>query len=272
MQASYKISKLFLSILTCAFFVITVTAQDTLINSAVQKKTNSIGLKYDIIVFEKAVNKPWQLLSLEYTQQVNKIPFIARLNYANRFSKSGLQLEAEAYPAISKKLYAYIIAGYSKDILLFPKYRAGFSLYASLPAAFEAEGGFRLLYFNSAIWIYTASIGKYYKNYWFNLGTFLTPDSNSVIQSYFLKTRYYLNDVDYIMLTLGTGISPDDKRNNIQLNANARLSTKKAEVTFRNTIKKKNVILLNAGWMSQEYEQKRYINQYNFGIGFQRYL
>jgi hypothetical protein len=74
------------------------------------------------------------------------------------------------------------------------------------------------------------------------------------------------------MLTLGTGISPDDRKNNIQLNTNAKLNSKKVEFTFRNTIKKRNVILLNAGWMSQEYEHRKFSNQFNVGIGLQRYL
>ena len=72
------------------------------------------------------------------------------------------------------------------------------------------------------------------------------------------------------MLTLGTGISPDDRNNNIQLNTNTKLNSKKAEISFRRTIKKINMILINAGWMSQEYDTKKYTHQYNIGIGFQR--
>ncbi|MDB5223851.1 MAG: repeat-containing protein [Chitinophagaceae bacterium] len=271
MLTIFKISRFFFYILIITCFFLTATAQDSLVLSPAQKITNTIGIKYDIIAFDKGGNKPWHLLSFEYTRLIKKLPLIARLNYANRFGKSGLQLEAEAYPAISKKIYAYVNAGYSKDSLLFPKYRAGFSLYVSLPVGFEAEGGFRLLYFNSPTWIYTAAIGKYYKNYWFNFSTFLTPDNNNILQSYFFKTRYYLNDKDFIMLTLGTGISPDDRNNNIQIKTN-KLSSKQAELSFRNTIKKVNVILINAGWMSQEYQVKKYTSQYTIGIGFQRIL
>lgn len=271
MPAIFKIFRIifYLSIITACFYL-KVNAQDSLTLSTAQKTTNTIGIKYDFIYFDKGGNKPWHLLSLEYTRLIKKIPFIARLNYANRFSKSGLQLEAEAYPAISKKVYAYVNAGYSKDSLLFPKYRAGFSLYVSLPAAFEAEGGFRLLYFNSPTWIYTAAIGKYYKNYWFNFSTFLTPGNSNILQSYFLKTRYYLDDQDFIMLTLGTGISPDDRNNNIQLNTNNKLGSKKAELSLRSTIKKVNVILISTSWMNEEYQLKKYTNQYNISIGLQR--
>lgn len=74
------------------------------------------------------------------------------------------------------------------------------------------------------------------------------------------------------MLTIGTGFSPDDRNNNIQLNTNTSLSSKKVEVSFRNTWKKKNVILINAGWMNQEYEAKNITSHYSFGIGFEKML
>jgi YaiO family outer membrane protein len=236
------------------------------------KETNTIGIKYDLTAFENKTILPWHALSLEYTHHTKNLTAIARINYANKFNMSGLQFEGDLYPAISKKIYAYISAGYSDYNGVFPKYRAGFSLYTSLPSAMEAEGGIRLLHFTWTTWIYTASVSKYFKNYWFNVSTFLTPASGRLIQSYFLKTRYYLNDKDFIMLTIGTGISPDDRNNNIQLNTNASLRSKKAEISFRNTFKKKNVILISAGWMNQEYEFKKFSSQYSFGIGFERML
>ena len=251
----------------------TAAAQDSLHLPVTQKKMpNSIGIKYDLITFDNVVTKPWHLVSIDYTKHIKKTPLITRLNYANRFSKSGFQLEAEAYPALSKKIYTYINAGYSNDRLLFPKYRAGFSLYAALPKKFELEGGFRLLYFNSPTWIYTASVGKYYKRFWFNASTFLTPVSNNILQSYFLKTRYYFNDTDFAMLVLGTGISPDDGKNNIQLNTNSTLKSRKAELVLRNTFKKKNVFHFNIGLMTQEFETSKYADQFNIGIGLQRLL
>ena len=77
-----------------------VAAQDSLHLSVPQKIPNSLGIKYDLITFDKVVTKPWHLISIEYTKHIKKTPLITRLNYANRFSKSGFQLEAEAYPAL----------------------------------------------------------------------------------------------------------------------------------------------------------------------------
>ena len=224
-----KIFRTILFIFFISFFFISAMAQDSsklIINN---KGTNAIGIKYDLTAFEKKINLPWNALSLEYTHHNKNLTAIARINYANKYNRSGVQFEGDLFPAISKKIYAYVNAGYSNYNGLFPKYRAGVSLYTSLPSAMEAEAGFRFLHFTSATWIYTAFISKYFKNYWFNVSTFLTPVSNSLIQSYFLKTRYFLNDKDFVMLTIGTGISPDDRNNNIQLNSNTSLSSKKVE-------------------------------------------
>lgn len=261
----------YLFFIICSF-ISAASAQDSIIITNEHKTSNTIGIKYDLTSFEKKIILPWHVLSVEYTHHNKYTTAIARINYATKFNRPGFQFEGDLYPTISKKIYAYINAGYSNYNGVFPKYRAGFSIYTSLPSAMEAEAGIRFLHFTSATWIYTASVSKYLKNYWFNVSTFLTPGSNRLIQSYFLKTRYYLNDKDFIMLTIGTGISPDDRNNNIQLNTNTSLSSKKAEVSLRNTFKKKNVILISAGWMNQEYEFKKFTNQYSFGIGIERML
>lgn len=268
----FKLRKSIIGFLFTLIIYLNSSAQDSSLNRSVQKMPSSLGLKYDLVTFGNGGNSPWSLLNLEYNAHIKKMPVIARLNYANRFSQSGLQFEADAYPLICKGVYAYVNVGYSKDSLLFPIYRSGLSLYVSLPSAFEAEGGIRLLVFNSPTYIYTASLGKYHKNYWFNVSTFLTPQNNSLLQSYFLKCRYYFNDKDYMMLTVGTGISPDNRNNNIQLNSNNNVGSKNTEISIRHSLNKKFVILANAGWMSVEYLQKKYSHQYNFGLGLQRDL
>ena len=102
MQNCCTRSVLILIIISSIYFP--VAAQDSLHLSVPQKKMpNSLGVKYDLITFDNVVTKPWHLVSVEYTKHIKKTPLITRLNYANRFSKSGFQLEAEVYPALSKK-------------------------------------------------------------------------------------------------------------------------------------------------------------------------
>ncbi len=242
-------------------------AQDSLLKYKNDTTLNSIGIKYDLTFFGKGVGKPWHLVSTEYIRQVKKTSLIARVNYAHRFGTSAVQAEAEAYPVLSRKVYAYLNIGFSPGKMLFPGFRSGMSLYFSLPAAFEVEAGARYLYFDEPIYIYTASIGKYYKQYWFNASAFLSPQNSNIAASWFLKSRYYLNDKDFIMLLLGSGLSPDNRVDNTLFNT--FLKSRKAELSFRRSIQKHYTLFLSAGISNQQMQNDTYINQYNVGAGFQ---
>src|SRR5690606_12252623 len=125
-----------------------------------------------------------------------------------------------------KTFYLYVAAGYSDNVGLFPKYRTGVSIYANLPKSFEAEAGYRQLHFSNDIWMYTLSVGKYYKDFWFNLRTYLTPDSNNISHSYTGTVRYYTKGKDdYFAFMAGTGISPEENRNNLLNNETFKLKT-----------------------------------------------
>lgn len=234
---------------------------------------NKLGVTYDYISFDKEFSAPWHLASLEYARQTDIGSVIAYLNYANRFNTNGLQYELDAYPHLSKTFYAYISGGYSGNVGVFPKFRSGFSLYANLPASFEAEAGLRYLHFTGDTWIYTASLGKYYKSFWFNFRTYLTPSNSSISQSYSLKARYYTGGADdYISLGAGTGISPDDPRNIILLNngQNYKLRSNNITAAYYHSFKRLNIIFITASLDHQEYQFQTWGNQLDIGIGYQR--
>jgi YaiO family outer membrane protein len=230
---------------------------------------NKLSISYDHTSFDKQYDQPWHLASIAYSRLTKLGSFIVRMNYANRFNSSGVQGEVDAYPHISRTFYSYVNFGYSNNVGVFPKFRAGFSLYANLPHSFEAELGTRYLYFTSPTTIYTAYIGKYYKNFLFSARTYITPSNGDISQSYSLAARYYLKGVDdYIGLTMGTGISPDDNNQNIQFNTKAaRLSSKKISADFDHTFLKWNVISFSAGLINQEYLPSVKGNQIDLTIG-----
>jgi len=234
---------------------------------------NKIGVSYDFVYFDERFDDPWHLASIDYGRQTKFGSVTARLNYANRFKTDGTQFEIVAYPRISKVFYAYVNGGIAKNDGIFPKYRAGFSLYANLPMAFEADAGFRLLVFNDETWIYTASIGKYYKNYWFNLRTYLTPSNNSVSQSVSLKIRYYLAGAeDYLSFGIGTGLSPDDPANNILFNNDGpeKLKSSNISLGFNKSINALNIISVKASLENQEYRLGTRGNQFSVGVSYKR--
>ena len=230
---------------------------------------NKISINYENSSFDKQFDKSWHLGSISYGRQTKFGSVIARMNYANRFGSNGLQGEMDAYPRISKTFYSYVNFGYSGNVGVFPNYRAGFSLYANLPKSFEAELGLRYLYFSDATTIYTASVGKYYKDFLFTARTYLTPSIGTVSQSYSIDARYYLKGADdYIGLTMGTGISPDDNNQNIQFsNKQNKLSSRKISASFDHTFLKWNVISISAGLINQEYQPSVKGNQFNVSLG-----
>ena len=233
---------------------------------------NKIGLTYDFIYFDKQFDNPWHLLSAEYGRQTKIGSVTGRVNYANRFNSSGVQYEVDAYPRISNTFQAYISGGYSNDVGIFPEYRAGFSLYANLPQSFEAEAGFRYLTFGNSTWIYTASVGKYYKSYWFNFRTYLTPSNDDISRSFALTARYYYGGADdYFSLRLGTGLSPDDPQNSVLIgNTNYKLMSNNITLGYRKLFGSLNILTLSLGLDNQEYLRDTKGNQIDVGIGYMR--
>ncbi|HVW61289.1 MAG TPA: YaiO family outer membrane beta-barrel protein, partial [Puia sp.] len=232
---------------------------------------NKIGISYDYVYFDRQYSDPWHLVSIDYSRRTSVGTVTGRLNYANRFRSGGVQGELEAYPHLSHLFYGYLNFGYSADEGLFPRYRAGASLYVNLPSAFEADGGLRYLYFGSNTWIYTFSIGKYYKNFWFNGRAYLTPGGSALSQSFTVTGRWYFGGADdYLSLAAGTGISPDDRSNSQQLASTYALRSHKVEAGWRQSVGKRNVLYASVQWLDQEYLPKTHGNQVDLGIGYQR--
>ena len=234
---------------------------------------NKVDVTYDFVYFDKEFADPWHLVSMDYGRTTGAGTITGRINYANRFNENGLQFELEAYPHISKRFYSYAEAAWSNNDGVFPQWRAGFSLYANLPASFEGELGFRYLQFSGTpTWIYTAYLGKYYKSWLFGARTYLTPAtySNVISNSYSLLARYYYGSADdYIGASTGYGISPDDRYNVIQLGNKTRLITYKFGLTFKKRVLHREVLSVGADWFNQEYLPGIKGNQYQIGIAWQ---
>lgn len=154
---------------------------------------------------------PWNFWEFQLSRQTQYGSVIGRLQYANRFSTGGVQFNVDAYPSLFKGMYAYISGGYS-EASIYPRYRFGASLYKSLPAAFELEGGIRWLDFStSQTTIYTLSLTKYQGSYMFTARTYLVPSSAGSSQSLsLLARRYFSNARTYLDFTGGFGSASAD--------------------------------------------------------------
>lgn len=224
---------------------------------------NKVSLSHDFTWFDGNYanhlhNYPWHIVGVDYSRDTSIGSVIARVNYGNRFGNEAFQFEMDSYPHLMKNIMAYMNFGISDKSAVFPRYRAGLSLYASLPHSFEAEAGFRLLHFSDNVWIYVGSVSKYYKNFWFNGRVYLVPGNQNISHSYSLITRYYFGGVDdYLKFSVGYGLSPDDANSVQGFTSDYRLRSWQCSAGIRKSIRKLNVIGLAASAINQEFEREK---------------
>jgi len=159
----------------------------------------------------KSDQAPWHLAALQYSRKMGFGDLLWRLNYANRFEKHGLQYELDCYPVFRPGTYSYLSLGYS-GATIFPEFRAGAEVYQALPAALESSMGWRYMQYSTTnLHIFTVSMAKYYRQYWINLRSFITPENKGFSSAWFINLRRYLNSPDnYLSVSLGYGVSPDN--------------------------------------------------------------
>lgn len=167
------------------------------------KYSATVSYRYDYFV---DIFDPWKFTEIGLSRQTSYGSIIGRVQYAQRFGNDGVQFNVDAYPSITDGLYAYVSGGYSQSGI-YPKYRFGFSLYKSLPAAFEVEAGVRYLDFTtSQTDIYTASITKYYGSYLFTIRSYLVPSPQNISNSISGTIRRYFGDANtYLSINGGYG-------------------------------------------------------------------
>lgn len=241
--------------------------------------------QHDYESFNEPYNREWHLSSFQLARRNTWGSIIGKVNLGDLISdgesfwsnKVAKQFELDAYPRVSKKSYAYLNYGYSPDNL-FPKHRAGAELYHKLPKAFEVSAGMRFLQFdsdagNKNIYIYTASFGKYYRNYWFSFRTYLRPKNSNLSQSYWLITRRYLrNSKNYIGLELATGVSPDEARGNFSTLDIYKYKSKRLRLSYQDRLGTDRLLyLIRLGYEREEYRvnEKRNVLSVSVKLSYQ---
>ncbi|WP_339734356.1 YaiO family outer membrane beta-barrel protein [uncultured Sunxiuqinia sp.] len=251
-------------------------ARSLLSNIRYDSAKNKISISHDFSWFNQKYpdhlhESPWHIVGIDYGRYTKVGSVIGRINWGERFGNQAFQYEVDAYPRLFKNINAYMNVGLSDHSAVFPRFRAGLSLYFSLPKSFEAEAGTRFLHFSSNTWIYVASVGKYYKNYWFNLKTYLVPGNQQVSHSYTMTTRYYFGGADdYWKFSFGYGLSPDDAVSLQSYVSDYRLKSAHVGLGLRKSIKRFNVIGLSASFINQEFEKDQKGNQLNTSITYIR--
>ncbi|MCT4604378.1 MAG: YaiO family outer membrane beta-barrel protein [Marinifilum sp.] len=248
------------------------------------RRKYALTIKHDFEHFEEPYIRRWHVTSLQLSRRNSWGSLIGKVNIGDlvksdeKLWSKGIskQFEVDAYPRISATNYMYLNYGYSPDNL-FPEHRAGAELYQKLPSKFEASAGMRFLRFDGSsghknVYIYTGSVGKYYRNYWFSLRGYFTPKDSEVSRSVFFITRRYLRDAkQYVGLELGTGTSPDEARGNVSNFDTYKYDSWKIRLAYQNQlIDKRLTYLLRAGYEKEEYEvnEKRRVLTFSVKISY----
>jgi YaiO family outer membrane protein len=173
--------------------------------------SETVSADFSYVSFD-GTTTPWRLASVSLARRTAAGSLIARVNYANRFATNGLQVEADAYPRLSDKVYLYLNGGYS-DATIFPTWRFGGEAFTTLPSAWEASLGFRQLRFSGfPVTMFTGAVGKYIGNYWFSLRPYVRFKEGGLFASAGLTARRYFADGDHwVGAAASYGTSPTDR-------------------------------------------------------------
>jgi YaiO family outer membrane protein len=232
----------------------------------------SVRYIYDKFKRDESDFGPWHLLSLELSRKSELGSIIGRVNCTSRDfgsgSKSGTQFEVDAYPKITKRMYAYLNAGYSSSSV-FPKYRFGSQLFRALPAGFEVSLGFRYLnYPGSSVIIYTGHLGKYIKNYLFSFQPFVASKSSGIsFSGLFLIKRYFADEDNYLTFLFGFGSTP---LKIFFLEDIERLNSYKVGLEIKRRISRSLLIGFHIRFEKEEFQIDRFGNRYAFEISLQQ--
>lgn len=202
--------------------------------------TNQISFKYAQDIFSK-IYDPMYYYTLQYGKSTKRGSIFARYNLNKKFGEYGSQIEMDAYPSITKGLYAYLNLGYSNSPI-FPAWRYGFQIYKSLPKSFEASIGFRTLKFGDKFTnIYTGSIGKYIGNSFVFVVPYFIPSNEGLSNSVSITYRKYRATANqYFSISTGFGFSPEINRFGFDAAYEPIIGLKSQKLNISNTFKIKN--------------------------------
>ncbi|HVI45751.1 MAG TPA: YaiO family outer membrane beta-barrel protein [Chitinophaga sp.] len=230
-----------------------------------QSKTyrNQVGVIHLQSIFDNG-SRPGSITSLQYLRFHNRGSIGGRINYADRAGGNGVQLEAETYYTHNKSNYSYGLVSWS-NADVFPRFRAGYSLFHNFGKEWEGELGARYLRADSVdTWSGVWSVAKYWNNYWVNLRGYVINERGKWFQAYTLTNRYYLNDQkDFVALMLSLGTTPDDRSRNYQFAKAVDFFSSGIGAGYQKTFNYRTTLGLFGNWTNQHIGNGQSYNQYD---------
>ena len=225
------------------------------------------GSSYNIIGYGDH-SSIWQEESISLRRGLNAGSLIFRFSQASRFGIHSTLSEVDWYPSLRPGTYMYLNAGYSPEGKLYPTYRGAAEIFQNFSHGYEGFVGARRLQFtNSHINIFTGGGGRYYRN-WFGLvRTYVVPDSHqgTSVSYQFLVRRYFHDSQRYASFTYGHGSTPFDIQNINQVGV-LNSASYTGEVNWQ--LGERIYLNISAGTANQDRIERAGLRQYSFTSTF----
>ena len=249
---------------------------DNLYTDLLIKRNKKLVSAYYILdtFYAGPITAAQHLASLGYSFPIGSNNLGFRINYANRFNISGIQLESDFYLKVLNKKYIYINYGYAFNSVLFPNHRFGFEYYFPLPAKFEASVGGRYLnYPTSNVLIATGHLAKYLGKSWISVRPFYVYSfkSSSNTESFTLLANYRLfgkSEIDYWGVEFGIGNSPDEVYTTGQASGFNQSKAYKIKLEKNLILDGTSDLHIALGYSDEEYALNQYRNRFTIELGY----
>lgn len=223
-------------------------------------------LGYNFDTFQEPYSRFWQIFRVGALYNTSVGPILGTVNFGNihasgdpQIVETGLQVQAEFWPRISERTYAWLAYAYS-PFKYFPKHRAAAEYWINLGKGWAVSAGASYFYFDRNIVIPTVSLEKYAGKYWFSARTYIHLKEAGTSASVFLSARRYSNDTDYIQLTAGAGTAPDEPWNiAIDLDRQKAASVK---LILNKKLSDSFTIKVGTGYSREEYLDQQQRNRF----------
>ncbi len=234
--------------------------------------TTDIRTGYFFDTFNQPYDRFWQVFKAGAGHKFNWGQAATGINVGNinigdpaPGNVTELQFEAEAWPHITSRNYAYLAYAYSPGTY-FPRHRAAAELWQILPEGWAVSAGANYYYFDRNVFIALASVEKYLGKYWLSAKGFVYFKDGGPTTSFYLNGRRYFDDTDYFQITLGTGTAPDEPFD-IQADL-MRLSAHSIRLAYNVSLSPRLVMRVGGGYSREEYDEEVWRNRFEGGVTF----